>query len=106
RLPETPPLGWKRLHRRCVGSSHSFHENCGVCETIAPELDLIDASATGRPQYQSNRFPAADQIRHLRARCPTAGDVSASQPGEIEMDAPIKVRPAADLRDYLAEERT
>src|ERR1700730_17219943 len=26
--------------------------------------------------------------------------------GEVEMDAPIKAKPAADLRDYLAEERT
>jgi uncharacterized membrane protein YidH (DUF202 family) len=25
--------------------------------------------------------------------------------GEVEMDAPIKAKPAADLRDYLAEER-
>jgi putative membrane protein len=35
-----------------------------------------------------------------------AGGVSASQPGEIDMDVPIKARPVADLRDYLAEERT
>jgi putative membrane protein len=35
-----------------------------------------------------------------------AGDVSASQSGEIDMDAPIKARPVAELRDYLAEERT
>jgi putative membrane protein len=26
--------------------------------------------------------------------------------GEVEMDTPIKAKPAADLRDYLAEERT
>jgi putative membrane protein len=26
--------------------------------------------------------------------------------GEVEMDTPIKVKPVADLRDYLAEERT
>src|SRR5438128_7704138 len=26
--------------------------------------------------------------------------------GEFEMDTPIKAKPAADLRDYLAEERT
>jgi putative membrane protein len=26
--------------------------------------------------------------------------------GEVEMDTPIKTMPAADLRDYLAEERT
>jgi putative membrane protein len=26
--------------------------------------------------------------------------------GEVEMDTPVKAKPAADLRDYLAEERT
>jgi len=26
--------------------------------------------------------------------------------GEVEMDTPIKAKPVADLRDYLAEERT
>jgi putative membrane protein len=34
------------------------------------------------------------------------GDVRASQSCEVEMSAPIKVKPVADLRDYLAEERT
>jgi putative membrane protein len=35
-----------------------------------------------------------------------AGDVRLSQSCEIEMDALIKVMPVADLRDYLAKERT
>jgi hypothetical protein len=26
--------------------------------------------------------------------------------GEVEMDTPVKAKPARDLRDYLAEERT
>ena len=37
---------------------------------------------------------------------PTAGDVHACQSCEVEMDTSIKVKPMADLRDYLAEERT
>ena len=35
-----------------------------------------------------------------------AGDVRACQSCEGEMDASIKEKPMADLRDYLAEERT
>jgi putative membrane protein len=35
-----------------------------------------------------------------------AGDVCARHSGEIEMDAPIKVKPVVELRDYLAQERT
>ena len=37
---------------------------------------------------------------------PSAGDVHACQSCEVEMDTSIKVKPMADLRDYLAEERT
>jgi uncharacterized membrane protein YidH (DUF202 family) len=35
-----------------------------------------------------------------------AGDVRARQLCKVEMDTPIKGKPVADLRDYLAEERT
>jgi putative membrane protein len=35
-----------------------------------------------------------------------AGDARACQSSEAEMDTSIKERPKADLRDYLAEERT
>src|SRR6202171_1410440 len=35
-----------------------------------------------------------------------AGDARACQSSEAEMDTPIKEKPVADLRDYLAEERT
>jgi putative membrane protein len=35
-----------------------------------------------------------------------AGDVRACRSCEVEMDTPIKGKPVADLRDYLAEERT
>jgi hypothetical protein len=37
---------------------------------------------------------------------PMAGDVRACQSCEVEMDTSIKEKPMADLRDYLAEERT
>jgi putative membrane protein len=35
-----------------------------------------------------------------------AGDARACQSSGAEMDTPIKGKPVADLRDYLAEERT
>jgi putative membrane protein len=37
---------------------------------------------------------------------PIAGDVRERQSREVEMDSSIKEKPMADLRDYLAEERT
>lgn len=37
---------------------------------------------------------------------PLAGDVHACQSCEVETDTSIKEKPMADLRDYLAEERT
>src|SRR5260221_11451363 len=35
-----------------------------------------------------------------------AGNICDCQSCEGEMDTPIKLKPVADLRDYLAEERT
>src|ERR1700761_6487553 len=42
--------------------------------------------------------------RHLKYRTPEGCAIRRA--GEVEVDTPIKAKPAADLRDYLAEERT
>jgi putative membrane protein len=42
--------------------------------------------------------------RHLKYRTPEGCAIRRA--GEVEMDTPIEAKPAADLRNYLAEERT
>jgi putative membrane protein len=51
-------------------------------------------------------FRCADYSKRRRARRPMAGNICDCQSCEGEMDTPIKLKPVADLRDYLAEERT
>lgn len=70
---------------------------------------LVGAGRTASPFRQSLGFDAAAFRRKTEpvvSPPPMAGDVRACRSCEVELDTPIKGKPVADLRDYLAEERT
>jgi len=61
----------------------------------------------GRPDFFcGTRFPGADQIKHRRVLGRWWSICACLQWCNGEMGTPPEARPAAELRDYLAEERT
>jgi putative membrane protein len=64
-------------------------------------------SMTGRVD-QDHPVGSPDEALRVRAPSPPPpkGDVLVGSSHGVEMNAPIKGKPVADLRDYLAEERT
>jgi hypothetical protein len=89
-----------------LARNHRTYIPRGAKKTPGSFLPGVLDSKRGR--LKKNKFVFSGQGRGGRYLACVAHQKAARicRVGEVEMDTPIKVKPAADLRDYLAEERT